>query len=69
MNDLLKAQMQETGRCRVEGLTVLEIAEIVSDLGLSSRSTRVRAVTAGELGTWLETSDQRLMGGRAVTLH
>lgn len=32
--DLLKTRMQEVGYCRVAGLTVAQIVEIVTDLGI-----------------------------------
>jgi predicted Holliday junction resolvase-like endonuclease len=41
VNDRVKTEMQETGRCIVSGMTVAEIAEIVASLGLDPRDVRV----------------------------
>lgn len=62
MNDLLKTQLQETGECWVTNLTVLEIADIVSSLGLDPRTTRVQADR-------LYVSEDMLMGSQPVTLR
>lgn len=39
--DRLVTQLQETGRCRVEGLLVAEVVEIIQTLGLDGRTARV----------------------------
>lgn len=41
MSDRLKTQLQETGRCPVDGMAVAAITQIISDLGLSPYSVWV----------------------------
>lgn len=41
MLDLAKTMLQETGQCAASGLTVAEIVEIATDLGLDPNKLRV----------------------------
>jgi hypothetical protein len=62
MNDAAKTALQERGDCFVRNMTVLEIADIVSSLGLDPRLVRIS-------GDIMYVSEDRLAGGQSVTLR